>query len=188
MCALPVWFGCLLTLKLRDKGLIPDFVLRRAIRLLLRERLREIDHGSFETNHSAKMKWIDEVKARAVIADVPQKANEQHYEVSWISHHRVDIYTQVTCQVSTKFMLSTLGPRAKYSSCLYPTGRETLAQAEECMLESYCEKAKLEDGMDILDLGCGTVFFALHLGLLLTKTHSLGWGSLSLFLAKVSDA
>lgn len=34
------------------------------------------------------------------------------------------------------------------------------------MLESYCVKAKLQDGMDILDLGCG-------------------WGSLSLFLAKV---
>lgn len=56
-------------------------MLRRAIRFLCRERLREIDHGSFEANHAAKMKWIDEVKARAVIADVPAKANEQHYEV-----------------------------------------------------------------------------------------------------------
>lgn len=36
------------------------------------------------------------------------------------------------------------------------------------MLESYCVKAKLEDGMDVLDLGCG-------------------WGSLTLFLAKVSS-
>lgn len=35
------------------------------------------------------------------------------------------------------------------------------------MLEDYCIKAKLLDGMDILDMGCG-------------------WGSLSLFLAKVS--
>lgn len=67
-------------------------------------------------------------------------------------------------------MLSTLGPRAKYSSCLYPTGRETLAQAEECMLESYCEKAKLADGVDILDLGCGTIFSPLLLRLPLTTT------------------
>lgn len=43
----------------------------------------------------------------------------------------------------------------KYSSCLYPTGKETIEQAEELMLESYCEKAKLTDGIDILDLGCG---------------------------------
>ncbi|EKM80592.1 hypothetical protein AGABI1DRAFT_70994 [Agaricus bisporus var. burnettii JB137-S8] len=132
---------------LLDRGLVPDFVLRRVIRLLCHGRLREIDLGSFEANHAAKMQWIEDVKARAVIADVPAKANEQHYEVS------------------TKFMLSTLGPHAKYSSCLYPTGNETLAEAEECMLESYCWKAQLRDGMEILDLGCG-------------------WGSLSLFLAK----
>ncbi len=29
-------------------------------------------------------------------------------------------------------------------------------KAEELMLESYCEKAQLRDGMDVLDLGCGT--------------------------------
>lgn len=52
-------------------------------------------------------------------------------------------------------MLLCLGPRAKYSSGLYPTGKESLAQAEILMLESYCEKAQVKDGMDILDLGCG---------------------------------
>lgn len=66
-------------------------------------------------------------------------------------------------QVSTKFMLSTLGPHAKYSACLYPTGTETLAQAEEYMLESYCEKAKLRDGQEVLDLGCGIALFKYNL-------------------------
>ncbi|EDR11932.1 uncharacterized protein LACBIDRAFT_313901 [Laccaria bicolor S238N-H82] len=135
---------------LLDKGLVPDFILRRAIRALCRQRLREIDHGSLEKNHAAKMKFIEEVRARKAIADVPEKANEQHYEVS------------------TEFILSTLGPYAKYSSCLYPTGNETLAEAEVLMLESYCEKAQLRDGLDVLDLGCG-------------------WGSLSLFLAQVGS-
>ncbi|CAG7846957.1 (S)-coclaurine N-methyltransferase Short=TfCNMT [Serendipita indica DSM 11827] len=93
------------------------------------------------------MKWIETIKARETIADATDKANEQHYEVP------------------TQFILSCLGPRAKYSSCLYPTGKETLAEAEVCMLESYCEKADLADGIDILDLGCG-------------------WGSLALFLAE----
>ncbi|KAF8647071.1 hypothetical protein AX16_006906 [Volvariella volvacea WC 439] len=136
---------------LLDKGWAPDFLLRFSIRSLLRQRLREIDHGSFEANHSAKMKWIEGVRDRATIADVPEKANEQHYEVP------------------TQFILSTLGPYGKYSSCLYPTGRETLAQAEVLMLESYCEKAKLQDGLDILDLGCDV---------------SKGWGSLTFFLAE----
>ncbi|KAG2016222.1 SAM-dependent methyltransferase [Coprinopsis cinerea AmutBmut pab1-1] len=132
---------------LLDRGLIPDFFVRLAVRRLSRQRLREIDHGSLEANHEAKMKWLAAARARNAIAEVPEKANEQHYEVA------------------TAFILSTLGPRAKYSCCLYPTGRETLEQAEILMLESYCEKAHLRDGLDILDLGCG-------------------WGSLSIFLAE----
>ncbi|KAF7376533.1 (S)-coclaurine N-methyltransferase [Mycena sanguinolenta] len=130
-----------------DRGLVPDFILRRVIRALLRQRLREIDQGSFEANHARKMKWIEDVRARVQIAELADKANEQHYEVP------------------TKFIISTLGPYAKYSSCLYPTGKETVAEAEVLMLESYCQKAQLKDGQDVLDLGCG-------------------WGSLSLFLAQ----
>lgn len=64
-------------------------------------------------------------------------ANTQHYEVG------------------TAVLQACLGPRMKYSSCLYPTGAETLGQAEIEMLETYVEKAELIDGMRILDLGCG---------------------------------
>ena len=45
-------------------------------------------------------------------------------------------------------------------------GNESLDVAEEAMLESYCVKARVSDGMEILDLGCG-------------------WGSLSLYLCEV---
>lgn len=120
-------------------------------------RLREIEHGSLAANHEAKMKWIEEVRKRDVIAEKTDKANEQHYEVvmrllpiCW------SVLTQRNVQVPTDFIMSCLAPYAKYSSCLYPTGRESLARAEELMLESYCEKAQLRDGMDVLDLGCGT--------------------------------
>ncbi|KAN0091346.1 S-adenosyl-L-methionine-dependent methyltransferase [Tylopilus felleus] len=130
-----------------DKGLIPDFVLRLGIRALCRARLRQINLGPFEANHTSKMSWIQALRARDSIADVTHKANEQHYEVS------------------TKFILSCLGPYAKYSACLYPTGNESLEEAEILMLENYCQKAQLKDGMDILDLGCG-------------------WGSLTIYLAQ----
>ncbi|KAI0684193.1 S-adenosyl-L-methionine-dependent methyltransferase [Cytidiella melzeri] len=129
-----------------DKGWIPDLFLRPIIRLLCRQRIREVVQGGLEANHAAKMRWIEQVKARANIANVTYKANEQHYEVS------------------TEFILSCLGEYAKYSCCLYPTGNETLNDAEVLMMESYCVKAQLKDGIDILDLGCG-------------------WGSLSLYLA-----
>lgn len=62
-------------------------------------------------------------------------ANTQHYEVG------------------TGVLQGCLGPRMKYSCCLYPKGGETLAQAEVAMLRTYLEKAELKDGMGILDLG-----------------------------------
>lgn len=62
------------------KGLIPDFVLRPTIRALCQQRAREIELGSIAVNHAAKMQWIEQVRARATIADQTEKANEQHYE------------------------------------------------------------------------------------------------------------
>jgi len=100
-----------------------------------------------QANQESKMVWIEDVRRREHIAEAVDKANEQHYELP------------------ATFMLTMLGPHAKYSSGLYPTGRETLETAEVLMLESYCEKAQLQDGQHILDLGCG-------------------WGSLTLFLAQ----
>ncbi|THH05511.1 hypothetical protein EW146_g9885 [Bondarzewia mesenterica] len=151
------------------QGLVPDFVLRLAIRALCRQRLREIDYGSFEANHAAKMQWIAKSRARETIADLTEKANEQHYEVtSCLGHHSRRIAALLILnmlQVSTDFILSCLGPCAKYSACLYPTGKEKLEEAEVLMMEMYCEKAKLRDGQYVLDLGCG-------------------WGSLSLYLAQ----
>ena len=81
------------------------------------------------------------------IAEVPEKANEQHYELP------------------AAFLALILGPRMKYSGCLWPDGVSDLAQAEEAMLALTCERAGVSDGMRILDLGCG-------------------WGSLSLWLAE----
>jgi len=63
------------------------------------------------------------------------KANEQHYEVG------------------TGVLQACLGPRMKYSCCLYPKGGETLGQAEIEMLKVYVDRAGLVDGMSILDLG-----------------------------------
>ncbi|KAK4050753.1 hypothetical protein OIO90_004975 [Microbotryomycetes sp. JL221] len=129
-----------------DKGLVPDFVIRRAIRLLCNQRLKDISTTSMQQSVESKWQYIEELKRRPVAIET-DKANQQHYEVS------------------TEFIKSCLGPRMKYSCCLYPTGKETLEQAEILMLDTYCEKAKLQDGMDVLDLGCG-------------------WGSLSLYLAE----
>ena len=69
-----------------------------------------------------------------------------------------------TTSLPAAFFELILGPRRKYSSCLYE-GFASLADAEERALAETCEHAGLADGQDILELGCG-------------------WGSLSLWMAE----
>ena len=40
-----------------------------------------------------------------------------------------------------------------YSSGYWPSPTTTLAESEVAMLELYCERAKIEDGMHLIDLG-----------------------------------
>ena len=70
-------------------------------------------------------------------------ANRQHYEVP------------------TEFFRMILGPRLKYSSCLWTAGVETLADAEDAMLELCAHRAGISDGQRVLDLGSGWGSFAL---------------------------
>lgn len=57
--------------------------------------------------------------------------------------------------METDFFLTVLGKRLKYSGCYFKTPETTLNQAEEDILQLYCERARLSDGMKVMDLGCG---------------------------------
>lgn len=115
---------------LLEKNLLPDWLIRIGIRRLLAQRIRD---ESARYNADA---YVADLKTRA-LAEQTTAANEQHYEVA------------------TPFYLHCLGKRLKYSGCLYPTGKETLDEAEEHMLALYAERAQLADGQEILELGCG---------------------------------
>jgi cyclopropane-fatty-acyl-phospholipid synthase len=123
---------------LLEKDLLPDWLIRRGIRRLLAQRLRE------EDRRYQPAAYVADLAARPIAEDTPA-ANEQHYEVP------------------TAFYQLCLGRRLKYSGCLYPTGAETLDQAEEAMLALYVERAQLADGQEILELGCGWGSFSLYL-------------------------
>lgn len=117
-----------------DSGYIPDFLLRRGIRSQLHQRLSLISSTSLASAYATKMQYVDLLRSRPIAIET-SKANEQHYEVG------------------TGILQSMLGPRMKYSCCLYPNGDETLGQAELRMLELYVERAGLTDGMRVFDLG-----------------------------------
>jgi len=121
---------------LLESGLVPDFVIRRAIRRMLRERLREEDGGSAEANRRKLLEFVEEMK-KSPIAMRTESANAQHYEVP------------------AAFFERALGPRLKYSGAYYDEGCRSLGEAEEAMLKLTCERAQIVDGMDILELGCG---------------------------------
>ena len=125
---------------LLEKNLLPDWLIRIGIRRLLSRRIRD------ETAVYDRSRYVEDLRRRP-IAENTADANAQHYEVP------------------TAFYQACLGRRLKYSGCLYPQGQETLDQAEEHMLALYVERARLEDGQSVLELGCG-------------------WGSLSLYLAE----
>lgn len=136
-----------LALNATEQGYIPDIVTRRGIRHLLKQRLNEIQRQDTEVMAETQSMFIDAM-SQAAIALVPEKANEQHYEVPTAFYHKV------------------LGPRMKYSSAFWPEGTSDLASAEAEGLRQTCLHAQLEDGQSILELGCGwgslTLWMASH--------------------------
>jgi cyclopropane-fatty-acyl-phospholipid synthase len=135
-----------LLIDMAENGWLPDRLIRFGIRRLDRKRLREENHGSSEQQGLILDRFISEMR-QSPIAIKTHTANEQHYEVP------------------PAFFEQVLGRHLKYSGCYWPDGAENLDQAEARMLELTCRRAKLTNGMKILELGCG-------------------WGSLSLWMAE----
>ena len=130
---------------LAEQGWLPDWMIRIGIRQLLNRRLVD-EHDSNPEARSHRHQELIESLARSEIALETDAANEQHYEVP------------------TAFYQHALGSRLKYSSALWPNGINTLDEAEVAMLKASCRHAQLENGQQILELGCG-------------------WGSLTLWMA-----
>jgi cyclopropane-fatty-acyl-phospholipid synthase len=128
-----------------ERGLLPDWLVRFGIRRLLRQRLRDEAAADPERSAARLAAWLASCD-RSPIAVETAAANTQHYEVPAAFYARV------------------LGQHRKYSSGLWTTAT-TLDQAEAAMLQLACERAEIQDGMRVLDLGCG-------------------WGSMSLWLAQ----
>ena len=129
-----------------ERGLVPDLLTRYGIRRLCAQRLAQEGARNVAAADRRFRELLDALR-RSPIAIETAAANEQHYEVP------------------TRFFELCLGRRLKYSSAYYPSGTETLDEAEEAMLALYGERAELADGQRILELGCG-------------------WGSLTLWMAE----
>lgn len=119
-----------------ERGFVPDPLVRWGIRRLLSQRLEEERERWAGRAGSPWDAWLEHMRA-AEVAPVPDKANEQHYEVP------------------AAFYELALGPQLKYSGALWEPSTESLGEAEEAMLALTAERAELADGQQVLELGCG---------------------------------
>ena len=102
--------------------------------------------GSIMVNKKLYSDFLSEASHGSIAVNTDD-ANNQHYEVD------------------AEFFQYCLGKNLKYSCSFWEEDTSNLDEAEDNMLEIYSERSEIEDGMNVLDIGCG-------------------WGSLSLYLAK----
>lgn len=129
-----------------ESGRVPDPLVRAVLRASQHIAARQRRRQTIEERDDARRALIAHLRS-SPIAIHTADPNDQHYEVP------------------SAFFETVLGPRLKYSCCLWEPGVDSLALAEDAMLDLTCRRADLADGQRILELGCG-------------------WGSLTLWMAE----
>ena len=91
---------------LAERAPLPDALIGLGINHLVGRTRRALDQSDMRPG------CFSDAMAARPIAEYAKAANRQHYEIP------------------PEFFGLTLGPRRKYSCCLYPTGQESLEEAE----------------------------------------------------------
>jgi cyclopropane-fatty-acyl-phospholipid synthase len=119
---------------------LPDRLTLAGIDWLCRRTRSRLERDGSE----AEERFVAEMESHPVAVHTGE-ANDQHYELP------------------AAFFALVLGPKRKYSCCLYPSATTTLAEAEDLALAETCAHADLADGQTILELGCGWGSLSLHM-------------------------
>ena len=122
---------------LAERGWIPDFLLRIAVKFISKARLKR------SNSFSEKLAVLNSLKDGPIAESTPS-ANKQHYEVP------------------PAFFEKVLGSKLKYSCSLFSDNHKSLNDAETEMLKTYIERANIRSKQEILDLGCGWGSFSLY--------------------------
>lgn len=128
---------------LLEKNILPDAVIRPAIRSRLKNTIRREKQPTPKLQEEHQQQLINELKSSPIAINT-MDANEQHYEVP------------------AGFYDIVLGPWLKYSCGYWGAQTTSLRESEENMLELTIERADIKNSTDILDLGCGWGSFSLY--------------------------
>lgn len=135
-----------LAINLMERGLVPEALVRYGIRREVLNRLN-LEKEKVKRIYEYSVHSFSNMLRKSPIAIETKAANDQHY------------------MVPPEFFELCLGKHLKYSSCYFKDGVKELDQAEKDSLEQVAIRAKINDGQNILELGCG-------------------WGSFSLWVAR----
>ena len=124
------------TVRLAESGLLPDWLIRLVVRASLQQSMRRRYRAPLSEQETERRDLIAKLVG-GPIAIEPEMPDQQHIEAP------------------TAFFQAVLGSRLKYSCGYWPPDVATLDQSEEAMLELTCRRARIEDGMEVLELGCG---------------------------------
>ena len=125
---------------LAERGLVGESLIRSAIRQRCRALLETLNN---DNDPGLLLQQLQQAETTVAV----DEANRQHYEVT------------------SEFFQRVLGTRLKYSCCRWDEPTDDLEAAERASLDETCRRAELQDGMRVLELGCG-------------------WGSLTLWMAE----
>lgn len=128
---------------LAEQGALPDVILRAAMRSMIAQRATELAGADSEM---LDQRYALDIEGQPLALHTTA-ANTQHYEVP------------------AEFFEHALGKRLKYSCGYWPHSKGDLDSAEEAALFMAEQRAQIEPGQQILELGCG-------------------WGSFSLWIAE----
>lgn len=128
---------------LLERGLVPDALVRREIRRFVARWLAEVRSVDPAEALAREERIVAAMRERPVAAATGGEARRPDEGPLGLS----DL---------------VLGARRLSSCALFADGAATLDAAEEAMLALACERARLADGQNVLDLGCGSGALALY--------------------------
>lgn len=135
-----------IVLKVLETGLVPEKVTRAWIRRLCAQASERASLGDVEARHSVYRQIVKDLRAGTAIK-------------------QRNILEEELVEMDPEFYDLFLGKRLAETCCYFPTGVESLDEAEDTMLWMTADRARIRNGMKILELGCG-------------------WGAMTFWLAK----
>ena len=125
-------------------GFLPNLLIKLGVKYLIRKRLKRSYSVDPEIRQERLKEFISTLEEQPIAVNT-KEVNSQHYELP------------------ARFFEIVLGRHLKYSCSYFKSRKDSLDDAESNMLDLYVQRAQINDGDRILELGCGWGSLTLHL-------------------------